>query len=274
MSMPAFKWTMVFNYLSGEGDGTWLNLKGGWTESVYWNTMTATTLNQFKTLCVARAAMLPLRCYISGIRVQQVDPSGSAQTFPVNYPGGGGGAAYVADIPQMALLLRVRGAGVANVRSMRLAGIPDGQVTAGEYRPTVGFTVVTAAFLAQLSGWLFRGTDLTVTPANIATIDALGTYVLQQDLILSVGQRVKVHGTMDANKDTFGGTFKVGTYTDSKHGVLNNWTFGATVLGTMKPYTIIYPTIIADSTSISRVVPRKIGRPSLGYRGRRSKRRV
>lgn len=271
----AYKLSMIFQYLSGDGSGGDLNLKGGWSESVYNGVFAPATLTSLKALAAARANLLPLRSYVSGLRVQQVDPSGPAQTFSLNYPGGGTSGATLSDIPQMALLLRVRGTGVTNVRSMRVAAIPDSQITLGEYKPSSPYTLAMAAYLAELDGWQFRATSLTAVPSNLASIAADGTYVLQQDLVIAVGSKVKVKNVQDEDGEIVrGGVFTVGVYTDSKHGKLNSWTGGAVTLGQMIPFTIIYPVIITDGQTISRAVVRKIGRPSLGYRGRRSKRRV
>jgi len=103
-----YKYSMIFQYLSGSGMPGDFNLKGGWTESLYDPSISASSVRQFRQLAQARAGLLPKRSYISGIRIQSVDPSGSAQTFAVNYPGRTGPDDTNADIPQAALLLRLR----------------------------------------------------------------------------------------------------------------------------------------------------------------------
>lgn len=267
-----FKYTMLFNYLSGGGVSGALALKGGWSESVYWSTGTAVA--SFKTLMARRALLLPSLTYISGGRIQQVDPSGSAQTFSVNYPGGGIPTASSADIPQMALLLRARATGVPNVRSMRLAAIPDSQIVFGEFSPVAPYKVAIEGYLARLSTWLMRGTDLSTPKINLESIDATGVYTTQSDLVAPVGQVVLVQGAKDAAGKVYSGKFKVGVATSLRSGKLNGWKGVAVTLGTIRLINPIFPQIIATFEDISRVVPRKIGRPSLGYRGRRSRRRV
>jgi hypothetical protein len=270
--MAMYRYTAIFSYVSGATIGGYLNLKGGWTESVYWNSITALANTNFQNLLIARAGLLPNGAFISGYRIQQVDPSAAGQSYPANIGPPGGTNAPNQDIPQMALLLRVRSNSTNNVRSMRLAAMPDNQVSFGEYRPTAAYQIAMTAYLAQLYGWLMRVQDLAQPVYRIATIDAAGN-VLMVDPIMAVatGQVFKVKRTIDPFNNQKGGKFIVKSVTNPSSFSLYNWPYGACVIGTMQPFVIAYPSMNATNSSIVRAVVRKIGRPSLGYRGRKSK---
>jgi hypothetical protein len=272
----AYKYTMIFKYISGSGDPGDLSLAGGWSESVYFDTFSDLKVTNFRTLALARALLLPLRSLIIGLRIQQVDPSRAAQTFAVNYPGSGLVTTSASDIPQMALLLRVRGQAVTNTRSMRLAAMPDPQIRFGEYKPTPGFRAVMLAYLALLSQWQFRGVDLTKPQIPLLSVDTNGVYTAAADFTPApVGTVVRVTGIRDIDGNVVrGGLFRVQVATSLRVGTLRAWTAGNTTLGNISLAPLIYPIIQANEGSIARVVVRKIGRPSVGYRGRRSKKRV
>lgn len=272
--MPAFKFSFVFNYTSGNPDVVVANRRqGGWTETLYWTSYDSSVQRALGRLAIARAALLPRSASIIGLRVQQVDPSGPATSVPLILPGGYPLTASNADIPQMALLMTVRADPQTNTRRFRLAAIPDDQVTFGEYDPTPNYRALMTAFLRGLSGWRFRGLDLTQPKKPLVTIADDGTYTTSQDIALAVGDRVKVYSTVDHEGFKRDGTFLVTTATSLRVGKLGGWTFGACTLGSMRKLVPIYPVIIADNSSIQRTVVRKIGRPFGGYRGRASKRR-
>jgi len=276
MAAPAaYKYTMIFKYVSGGAIGQGLNLAGSWSESVYYTTYSTVNFNAFQTLAVARCSILGTSAFISGLRVQGVDPSSGANTSSVHYVNPAVTSDFYSDIPQMALLLRARSSTSSNVRSMRLAGIPDSQVSYGEYVPSFAFKTNMAVFLSLLNGWKFRAQDLSQPTATIKTIDGTGNVVLNGvGLTLAVNGLVKVKRTTDAFGNLKGGTYAVQSITSATQFQLQKWNLGPCTNGTMQNFVIIYPTILTDNNTISRVVPRKVGRPSLGYRGRRSKKRA
>jgi hypothetical protein len=273
VNMPAFKFTMVFRYISGTSPVSPGNRAGGWTESVYQSTYTAQRLTAFRELAQARAQLLPEMVGVIGIRVQQVDPSRSAATFPANYPGGGNIGIGARDIPQMAVKLTLNGSGVTNVCKMALAAIPDPQVTNGEFVPLQRFGVDFIAYLTMLNNWLFRATDLAQAPRTLLSIGTDGTYTTNADLVLAVDSLVKVKRAVDGNGNLVGGVFKVKTVTTNRIGILDGWTFGSCTGGTITPYVLIYPQISNAQLATPKIGVRKIGRPSDPYRGRRSRRR-
>lgn len=268
----AYKWTMLLQIGTNIDDpGASLHRVGGWTESWYTTGAPTTSLqNSFKTLCQKRANMLGLGGSCVGFRIQQVDPRGSSQQQALSYASPG---IFQTDTPGTALLVTIGSSGLANVRREKFAGIPDNQVAKGEFNPTPEYTPILNAFFAELAGWRFRARDLTVPRVNLDTIAADGTYATQSDFTAPQGSVVVVRRTQNSLKRNVSGTFVVGTATSLRAGKLNNWTAGACTLGTISLYVPIYPPITAGLVQPARITFRKVGRPFVGFRGRRSKKR-
>ena len=273
--MAAWKYSMVFRYLSGIGDANPLNLKAGWTESFYQTQSPSSALTAtFQQLAQYRANLLPNGSYISGLRVQPVDPSGPAQTTTVNYQGY---SDVPSDIPQMAALFRLR-SNLTNVRSYRMVALPDQVVITGEFVPTAigGWQPMLNVYLGALNGaWNFRASDLTQVALPLVGISASGLVTFQSPVNIGANAKMKIRGL----KDVYGMGITGGIYqfaqavTGATTGQLKNWNGGTAYLGTATPYIIVYPQIQVDRTDFSRIVTRKVGRPTLGYRGRKGKKR-
>lgn len=271
----AYRCSMIFNYISGAAIGTgWLNLKGGWSESVYSTSFSPATVASFRNFAQARASLLPASAYIAGFRFQGIDPSSGANTQAVNYPGPGNTVTNAQDLPQSSLLLRVAAAGRTNVRSMRITAIPDAQLNYGEWNPGGPYQIAMGNFLTQLSGWNMRVQDLTQTVWSVASITQGGLVTTVLNSGLAIGQYVKIKRTLDAFGNYKGGKYQITGTPAANQLQLANWNYGASTGGVVQQFVIVYPVIVANESSISRAVVRKVGRPSLGYRGRRSKRRA
>lgn len=270
--MAAYKYSMVFNYVSGGATGTWSRIPGGWSEGFYWDTILSATDRALLRLLRARAALLPQFCAMTGLRVQRVDPSGPAALRKL-FLVGPDNADNAQDIPQMAAFVTFTGVGVTNVVRKRFAAIPDRCSVRGEWSPPPAYRIAMTNLLREYHGWKFRGRNLTETKRLVATIGADGTYLLLEDMIVAVGSTVSVNSTINGFKETVSGKFKIDTYTNSKQGKLRNWTGGACTLGSMTPFTVIYPAIVSSSIDQNTIdmVTRKIGRPSKKYVGRRSR---
>lgn len=269
--MPAFKLSMIFDYLSGDNFENAARNKAGWSESVYWDDIATGTVRSFNTLARARAALLPRYARVKGLRFQQVDPNLGSSTRAVNYPGAEN-AANMADIPQVALMVDLTGAGVVNKSRYRIAALPDAQVRGGEYQPDFAFRTLMGAFLGQLAGWKFRGADLTKPLINLKTISAAGVYETQSDLTVAVGNTVRVRGAIDEGGSLINGDFVIDAATTLRTGTLRNWSAGACTGGKIRHLVWIYPTILADP-AVNRIVVRKVGRPFAAYVGRQRRRR-
>lgn len=270
--MAAYKLSIIMKYLGGNVDGLSENRTGGWSEGVYWSTWGEDVRRSFLRLINARAALLPTFSAVTGYRVQQVDPAGPASSVKLFRPGPNL-EAWASDIPQMGVLFSCTGQGVTNVLRHRMAGIPDPQMTRGEFRPTPAYTDTFSRYLAELRGWLFRGADLTKPLLDVKTIDALGNVEMLQDLLVLPGNFVTVRKALDTNNRFVTKTFRVGQVTDSKHFKLDNWTAGACTKGRARQFVPIYPVIVIPSPTQPTAIVRKIGRPSNPYVGRRSRRR-
>lgn len=287
--MPVYKLTTLFTSTSAiSTPNSPIHRSGGWSETIYGNFTSIQTLLAEATrqgvpiagagvvlgngYFLARAAMLGIGAGITGARIQQVDVPGPSQTVFLSYSGD---KAVFQDIPQMALLIRSPGLGSNAVRRFTLRGIPDTQIIEGEYQPASWFTPLVSQFIASLTAWSFRSKVGAGTPIKIITIGADGTVTAEANPAYSVAQMVRITKTRDSGGNLRSGRFQV---VSSGPGAttfkLFNWTFGSTTGGTTRSdAAVTYPSIDVPNTTVSRVVTRRVGRPFVGYRGRRSKRR-
>jgi hypothetical protein len=251
---------------------------GGWSESWYYpGTSVPTASLAFGNpanginLSASRAAMLPIGAAVIGQRYQIVQPSvGPTQITNNNYPGSNG---LPADIPQMALLCRVPGVGSPNVRRMVLRGIPDINVIEGELSLTVSLQTGFGFFVTALGGFQFRGRDLTQPQTKIISITSLGLVTCELAITVAPLQMVRILRTLNPAGTKIGGRFQVATIgPQSNQFTLTNWTAGGTVGGAVRPDSIIFPNVDITSISISRIITRRVGRPFISFRGRRSAR--
>lgn len=271
--MPEYRWDAVMKYLSGDVTESSDNELGGWSEGVYWSDASAATRASFKRLARARAGLLPAFSRVIGIRVTQVSPAGGSALEKVNYPGLGG-AANASDTPWNGIALSVTGSGVANTSRRVLAAMPDGVLTRGEFKPDPLFFGRLMTYLNELGGWHFKGHDLTLPKIQIKTISEAGAVETNSDIALVVRDEVKLFKVQLANGDLLSGRYKVSAATDFRHFTLRNWADGAATLGEVQKWVTIFPTIVVPQPPVVKAARRPIGRPSGGYRARRSRRRV
>ncbi len=267
----AYKLSFVFQNISGVAGGAAQQRTGSWSESVYSGDPLNSVINSFRRFASARAGLLPFSAAIVGFRSQQVNPVGGVQTQAVSYPG----TLFATDVPQMALLFSVRANGVSNVRRMKIACIPDSVIVLGEYAPPAGsqFPPALAAYFRELQGWQMAGRDLTSVAKQLKTISSAGAYTTGEDFVAPVNSQVKVLSAINANGDKVSGRFEVGDGAALRAGTLRKWPFGDCTNGKIVNYVPIFPIMTTTPAPTVLAAQRKIGRPSLGYRGRRSKRR-
>lgn len=244
----------------------------GWSESWYDEGPFSETKRAYTiSLAQKRAALLPTGSSVVGQRYQEVDPIGASSTGSRVFAGGAG---LQADIPQMALLLRIPGVGVKNFRPFYLRGLPDARVNEGEYSPSSIYTNKLIQFLLELEQWNFRGRNLAATTVPILTIDNAGVFQLEADSAIAVNDMVRVLRTNLATGGQFGGRFRVSAKPTARTGTLADWTAGPAAGGRIRADSIIYPVVpggLKPEDVISRVVTRKVGRPFAGYSGRDSR---
>jgi len=270
--MPVFKCTMILNHVSNFANpAATLSRIAGNSESYYTETDSESVArSRFSLLCIARARLLPGGARITGQRYQQVSPVGSASTAGVNYPGA---TANAADIAQAALSVRVQSASTINNGTLGLHYCPDNQLVLGEYTPTPLFAGDLSVFFTTLSSgqWKFKALDLTQEKLDLVGISSVGVGTTVQVNTINVDDTVKVYSTVEIVTDRkHSGTFKISAIAGATF-TLSNWPHGQTVLGKIRKAITIYPTI--GSVGTPKAAARKPGRPSSGYRGRRSARR-
>lgn len=252
---------------------------GGWSESVYDADDLAKVKTDLATLCTRRAALLPVGFAITKTRVQQVNPVGAVQAFLVNYPGQGG---VLGDIPQMALGLNLNSQTSSNRRYLKIGGIPDAVVVEGEYIQSQPFHAAYQSYINWLAGYYFRGRVIgnptfpitDITPV-VATTDGSADVRVEGAAAFTVGQRVRILRTNLASGEAFGGVFTVTLGVVNGIFRINRWTSGATTGGKVRVEAVDYfrIAVVPDAMVNPLVTTRKVGRPSVGFHGRVSRRR-
>jgi hypothetical protein len=277
-----FKFTMLMQLATNISDPTAQPRRiGGWSEGWYFEGATVADLYRFAFglpgiaavavpgLCPSRANLLPTGSAIVGQRVQQIDPVGPSQSLSRLFPGG---AATLPDVPQMALLCSTPGLNVKNIRRTILRGIPDARAIEGEYAPSAQFKGDLTTFFTALSQFEFRGVDLAQPTIPIIAIAGDGTIQLAGlSAGFAVNDMVKVLRSHDSFGASIGGKFMVeliGTATSVK---VRNWTAGACTGGALRKHAFVYPFVDSLNCTIGRLVTKRVGRPFIQYRGRRSK---
>lgn len=276
--MAISKVTMLFGYNAGAAGPPQqpdLQLGGGrvagWSESWYTDLVPGTTQMDaaLGRLGITRANLLASSIKIGPLRTQSVDPLGPAFLLNRSF--------FCAtniqqDIPQMALAVRMRGQSTRNRFVMELRGLPDARSVLGVYSPSVAFNNALEAYFTELRNWLFRGQDFAAETKPLESVSALGAYVLAADSTFISGARVKVLRTKTATGRQVSQVCTLNV-TTNRTGTLVGWKQGATVAGNMRLVAYTYQTPRKDDQDPVTVNIRKVGRPSLVYRGKASRRR-
>lgn len=263
------KCTMVFSLTTALSDpNAPIHRTGGWTENHFVDNNDFSLVRLlFQGLCETRAQLLPTGASITGQRYQRVSPVGASQSTAVVYPGASG---LQTDVPQMALLCRVPTVNARNVSRLTIRGIPDARVVQGEYSPSYAFNTSLRRFFTQLSQFMMEGRDLSQTAVQILFIQANGNFRTIQPHGLAVNNQVQVIRSQNETTKLYaGGKFVVTAVTDNWAGTLNGWTGGDCRGGTIRIAANAFYQLNGAAAEVSRVVVRKVGRPSVGYRGRR-----
>jgi hypothetical protein len=280
--MAIIKLTTLFQYASNVGlPNAPIHRTGGFSESWYYTgasandavTFAQNGANGIPGLWPARAALLPTGSSIVGYRSQVLSPAvGPTQSGAINFPGP---STYVADQPQAALLLKVPGVGVSNIRRIKLKAIPDAQITQGEFSPTADYLATLNAFIASLVTWQFQGRDLAQPATRIVSITGPEPYsvLFEANVAFAVNDFVRINRALDSSKNLRGGRFMVTAVAGGNSISIRGWPYGNCTLGKGRKDLTIYPTVNVGQTNYQRIVTAKVGRPFLAYHGRRSKRR-
>ncbi len=271
--------TLLFQLVTEPLDKSLANQHlGGWSESI-WTTLSptqaiSTVINQIYR---RRAACLPASATIVGYRVSTVTLvgnrllSGVSQSTNTATPGVVGN---VADIPQAALQMRGVSPGVPNRNNFWLRGIPDDMIKGGEYQPVRSFRLAIdsyAGYLASQGTFGFIGRVLTTGNAKVLSIDNTGLMITDATIAgVATGDFVRFHRTLDVNRRPITGSYYVQLFTAPNQYKLTGITQTVT-----KPSGTVRKDIIAffgyNGVAFNRIGVKKVGRPSEGYRGRRSR---
>lgn len=270
------KYTQVFEQSSTSFDGG-SGRNAGWSETLYYdgNTITSAFNQAGFDLDKARAKLLVANAAIVGERAAIIDPKAGTRTWDIRYKGN---PSWANDVPQMAAHVTLRAALPAmNRRETILRGIPDVLVENGEYRPDADFEKALKAYVDILaSGWKFRVFDrANATKQAIDSITADGIVDLGAPRLFGANDTyLNMRGARDEYGHRFSGRFTWKPHADITKLKLMGWTQG--------PVTFTKGELIADKWAYvgiqtlemleltPRIIVRKVGRPSSGYRGRRT----
>lgn len=261
------KLTMIFNTTSLSGGA--VVRTGGFSESWFrlGDTIGSPEIAAARILAQKRAAALPGNDSISYLRFSKVDSPGSGSyVVKAGYPGTFSGA----DVPQMAVGIKIFAVGSSNKKTMELRGIPDGQIFNGETTFTTPMKGALNTYLTELfSNWGFVGRNLSTPAKGILSIAANGTFVLNQSFAYNDGDLVQVLKTTAAGR-RLKGQILYATKVNDKNGVLNGWKHGDCVGGKIRLSSKVFCPISFDATAVDNAVAlvRKVGRPFASYRGR------
>lgn len=274
------KVTSLFQQATAPSDPTRpVHRLGGWSESWYYpGTSLNSAIAQYQGQGgvfgsvgwgPARAGLLGLGAAIVGQRFQVVNPVGPAQSTAFQFVGA---PAREQDIPQAALLLKVPGLNVLNIRKTVLRGIPDSQIFEGELSTDFVYLTQLQLFQRELANWQFRGRDLSQPTIRIISISAMGVVTTEAPPPYVVGDIVRVLKTKLPTGKLVGGRFQVVAVGPGFNQVtLLNWGFGPTTIGSVRKDLIVFIGADSANVTVSRIVTRRVGRPFFQFRGRRSK---
>ena len=243
----------------------------GWSESWYYDGTVAAAKTNFELLCRHRAGGLPTSAAVIGQRYQTI--GGGSVTHNVRSPGNSG---VTNDAPQMGVLCKMPGSGVANIRRMTFRGIPDAWITGGELNGAAGFNAWFNLMARRIAGdgWRFRGRDLARPTARIASI-AARVLTLTDALAFGVGDYLQLRDVRTTTGRSVSGLYQVEATTGATNATLRGFPATSTVElnGFASLNVIIYPTFAAaGEMQVVRSVVKKVGRPFDQYRGRSSRR--
>lgn len=159
--MAVYKCTALMNITTGLDNPVPRKRAAGVSEGIYTTQSNPNTVQtMFEELCRKRAPLLPVGAVIIGQRYQTVDPVGPASVVNRAFPAS---SALGCDYPNLSLQMNSKGVGVRNVRRGFIRLMPDIMIKDGEFFPGNDTWMRSLQnYFVALSGWQFRGDDLTV----------------------------------------------------------------------------------------------------------------
>jgi hypothetical protein len=274
--MPV-RYSLLFSYASTPNVGTPAATRtGGWSES-YWLADDAPNPTAVAALRSARRLLLPSSCVIDGYRQQLFtlvngvySPGGASTVLGALV----GNQSYTADVPQMALQLNASSNIYTNTRKFSIRGIPDVCVAGGEANFSAGYKGLLTSFFNAISSNVFGypGRDLTQPVQGIAGV-AGNVLTLDGAAAFGVNDWAELIKCRTLEGVPVTGKFKVTAVAGATVTLLDFPNISGLV-PTSKITRLVQRFNPMQTIDYSRIVVRKIGRPFVQYRGRRSKRRL
>jgi hypothetical protein len=275
--------TLLFAVTTDPGDRASASPhSGGWSESFYIPGNTFQGQQFFSNWATARAQLLAGECSIIGYRQQLVTisknrllPGGSA-AGTLNVPG-----VFGSDLnaPQDSLMVNFTLAGQPQQVRHKLPGIPDSQVSNGEYQPAAVFKGNVTKYMNLIISDVFAGIarDLTQPDARVKSL-AAGVLTTMTATGAAAGDFIRLRRVKDDNGNPVEGTFLVQQVVNNADTTVSYTLVAAPNQTVTKPngtarHDLLVLANITNGVP-NRLVIRKVGRPFVQYRGRRSKRRV
>jgi hypothetical protein len=266
---------------------------GGWSESFYVNGSTVIERDFFAAWANARASLLAGECSVVGYRQQLYSVAGN-KLFPGGSAGGTlnvpGGFPMDMDVPQAALMLNFTVASQPHTIRQRLAGMPDSQVMYGEYQPSPAYKGQVTKYVngcvdgfGKGGGFAAITHDLTQREIRVVSITPVANppsaVLVTAGATGAVnGDYIRLHRVRDDDGIPVSGSFMV-----TATAALPNGQQQYTLAGYQTGQVVVVPNGLArmdvlvvnqiTGGNVNRVVVRKVGRPFVSYRGRRSKSR-
>lgn len=283
--MPYIRETTIFQVTTAPTDlSRAIPHTGGWSENVWYFSPPGRD-SELALMRQKRAVLLPKQAKIIGYRRAQFSIT-NGQLVPLGAASGSlnipGNNLYNTDLPQVSLQIDFSAIGPVNVSHQMIRCIPDQFMAFGEYQPNGAFAGAVTQYINSLitnAAFSFIGRDLTQPLQRVQAI-ANGATALLSDISvdavppgLAVDEMVRLIRVRDDDGNPLVGRFrvtaitgKVVTVTPRIPGILTS------------PSGFIRRDVLTSfamqNAEVKRARVKKIGRPSEGYRGRRSKQRA
>lgn len=247
---------------------------GGWSES-HWSNESSNIGTFAAELAQARAQFLPGEASIIGYRVQTYTISGN-KLSPVNTSSGRfqyRGVLGSMNLPSDGLGFSGQSSGNPNTARFTARGIPDGEISNGEYQPGGSMSVAVDAYRAKLvaAGWGFIGRVRTGQSARVQSILA-GVVTLSQNIGGTENVSfLRLLRVSNGRRDPIKGSFLIKVIADKAYTCQN---LGSTTLvepsGEARIETLAF--MPYSVVNVGRAQSRRVGGPFDKYRGRASAR--
>lgn len=247
---------------------------GGWTEGHWYNLVVTPGEEGITQLATFRARMLPIQAAIVGFRIALYTIAGN-KLLPGGTSAGAlqfpGNAVYTANLPQDSLQLSGFSESSPNTDHFNLRCLPDEVTINGEWAPTTGFRNALTNFTSQLinSGAGFVG---RVKSNPLIAVNGYGAGVVQCAAAIPgavVGSSLRFLRVYDDEGVPIKGSYVITAISGNNYTIAN----GPAQI-TNKPNGNVRLDQVAwfkyGTINPARTAVKKIGRPSIGYRGRRS----